>query len=292
MSSKRRILVQLDNDHHASVFDRVVAIDAGVEELFSYGGVEPEHVEGLVHGAIFTRGPSDLKSTAVFVGGRNVTRAEEIFHVVQKSFIGGMFRTSVMLDPNGANTTAAAAVLTASKHIDLAHAKALVLGGTGPVGQRVALLLARQKAAVWVSSRSQGRAQDACSAIVAKVPDAKVFPTAEAKRDSMAHHPEQFQVIISAAAAGVRTVTQEQIQGSNTIKLLMDLNAVPPLGIEGIQVTDYARSENGILHFGAIGIGGTKMKIHKAAIARLFQSNDQSLDAEQIYDLALRIEMS
>jgi hypothetical protein len=291
MSSKRRILVQLDNDHHASVFDRVVAVDAGVEELFSYGGVEPDQVEGLVHGAIFTRGPADLKSTAIFVGGRNVTRAEEIFHVVQKSFIGGMFRTSVMLDPNGANTTAAAAVLVASRHLDLAHAKALVLGGTGPVGQRVALLLARQHAAVWLSSRSLGRAQDACKAIQAKVPDARVFPTAEATPDSMAHHPEQFQLIVSAAAAGVRTVSQDQIQQSNSIKLLMDLNAVPPLGIEGIQVTDHGRVENGIVHYGAVGVGGTKMKIHKAAIARLFQSNDQNLDAEQIFDLAQRLEL-
>ncbi|MBY0586569.1 bifunctional NADP-dependent methylenetetrahydromethanopterin dehydrogenase/methylenetetrahydrofolate dehydrogenase [bacterium] len=290
MSAKRRILVQLDNDHFPSVFDRVVAIDAGVEELFSYGGIDPEHVESLVHGAIFTRGPADLKSTAIFVGGRNVTRAEEIFHAVQRSFIGGMFRTSVMLDPNGANTTASAAVLTASRHIDLAHAKSLVLGGTGPVGQRVALLLARQKSAVWVSSRSIDRAQDVCKAILDKVPDARVFPTAENAADSAAHHPEQFQLVISAAAAGVRTVTQQQIQSSPALKLLMDLNAVPPLGIEGIQVTDSGREVNGVLHFGAIGIGGTKMKIHKASIARLFQSNDQSLDAEQIFDLALRME--
>ena len=66
---KRKILIQLDTDPHASVFDRVVAIDAGAEEIFSYAGVKSEHVQGLVHGAIFTRGPKDLKSTAIFVGG-------------------------------------------------------------------------------------------------------------------------------------------------------------------------------------------------------------------------------
>jgi hypothetical protein len=291
MASKKRILLQLDNDPQPSVFDRVVAIDAGVEELFSYGSIEPDHVEGLVHGAIFTRGPADLKSTAIFVGGRNVTRAEEIFQAVQRSFIGGMFRTSVMLDPNGANTTASAAVLTASKHLDLAHTKSLVLGGTGPVGQRVALLLARQKGAVWLSSRSLERANDACEAIRTKVPDAMVFPATESSAESIAHHPEQFQLVISAAAAGVRTVTKAQIDSSQSIKVLMDLNAVPPLGIEGISVTDYAREEKGILHFGAVGIGGTKMKIHKAAIARLFQSNDQSLDAEQIFDIGMRMEV-
>ena len=132
---KRKILLQLDTDPHPSVFDRVVAIDAGAEEIFSYGEVSSDDVEPLVHGAIFTRGPDTLNNTAIFVGGRNVARGEELFTAVSRTFFGPL-RTSVMLDPNGANTTAAAAVLAASRHLDLEHTKALVLGGTGPVGQR------------------------------------------------------------------------------------------------------------------------------------------------------------
>src|SRR5579862_7251461 len=69
---KRKILIQLDTDAQPSVFDRVVAIDAGADEVFSYGGVRPEQVQGLVHGAIFTRGPKDLKRTALFIGGSDV----------------------------------------------------------------------------------------------------------------------------------------------------------------------------------------------------------------------------
>lgn len=291
MATKRRILVQLDNDAHPSVFDRVVAIDAGVEELFSYGSIEPDAVEALVHGAIFTRGPADLKNTAIFVGGKNVTRAEEIFVAVQRAYLGA-FRTSVMLDPNGANTTAAAAVLTASHHLDLARTKALVLGGTGPVGQRVALLLARQKAAVWVSSRSKDRAQDVCNAIKEKVPDAKVFATAESHTEGNSNHPEHFNLVVSAAAAGVRTVSRAQLSGGEMLKVVMDLNAVPPLGIEGVQITDNGREENGIKYFGAIGVGGLKMKIHKASVASLFHSNDQTLDAEQIFDIGQRLEVA
>jgi hypothetical protein len=291
MSSKRRILIQLDNDPAPSVFDRVVAIDAGVEELFAYGGIEPDHVESYVHGAIFTRGLADLQHTAFFVGGRNVVRAEEILSAVERAFVGP-FRTSVMLDPNGANTTAAAAVLTASQHLDLAHIKALVLGGTGPVGHRVALLLARQKAAVWIASRSRGRAQDVCNAIQAKIPAAHVYPAAESLAESIAHHPEQFHLVISAAAPGVRTVSRDHLVGNTSVRVLMDLNAVPPLGVEGIQVTDAGREENGILHFGAIGVGGPKMKIHKASIAKLFTANDQSLDAEQIFDIGQRLLMN
>lgn len=290
MAAKRRILIQLDNDARASVFDRVVAIDAGAEDVLSFGGIEPEEVEPLVHGAIFTRGPQDLKSTALFVGGKNVGRAEEVLAAVKRSFVGPL-RCSVMLDPNGANTTAAAAVLVAGHHLDLHHTKALVMGGTGPVGQRVALLLARQRAAVWISSRSRDRAQDACNLIAEKVEGANVYPTAESA-DSIARHPEQFHLVVSAAAAGVRTATREQLQGGENLRVVMDLNAVPPLGIEGVRVTDNGREDDGLIYFGAIGIGGNKMKIHKAAIARLFTANDQVLDAEEIFDIGQRLELA
>src|SRR5215510_12583065 len=107
--SKPKILIQLDPDPHASVFDAVVAVDAGVERLLQYASVEPEEVEGLVHGAIFTRGPQDLANTAIFIGGSNVAAGEALLKRVTGTFIGPM-RVSVLLDANGANTTAAAAV--------------------------------------------------------------------------------------------------------------------------------------------------------------------------------------
>src|SRR5262245_536255 len=156
---KRKILVQLDSDPHPSVFDRVVAIDAGADEVFSYGGVTPEQVANLVHGAIFTRGPKDLKRTALFVGGSNVEAGEKLLAAALKAMIPAYgLRVSVLLDANGANTTAAAAVRVAAKHLALAETTALVLGGTGPVGQRAGLLLARQGAHVRLASRQLGRA--------------------------------------------------------------------------------------------------------------------------------------
>src|SRR5437763_8499602 len=138
---KRTILIQLDTDTHPSVFDRVVAIDAGADEVFAYGGVRPEQVRDLVHGAIFTRGPKDLKRTAIFIGGSDVTAGERLLAEVRKHMLPQFgLRVSVLLDANGANTTAAAAVRAAERHLDLKATPALVLGGTGPVGQRVALL--------------------------------------------------------------------------------------------------------------------------------------------------------
>ena len=149
MYDKPTILVQLDTDPQPSAFDRVVAVDSGVDHLFSYGGVTLPAVMGLVHGCIFTRGPKDLHRTAVFIGGSDVTAGEAVLAEVRKHLIPQYgLNVSVMLDSNGANTTAAAAVRAAGRHLDLGQSQSLVLGGTGPVGQRVARLLAREGAEV------------------------------------------------------------------------------------------------------------------------------------------------
>ncbi len=148
---KRKILIQLDTDPDPSVFDRVVAIDAGADEVFSYGGAKPETVREKVHGAVFTRGPKDLARTALFIGGGDVGAGERLLAEVQRHMIPQYgLRVSVLLDSNGANTTAAAAVRSAARHLDLSQARALILAGTGPVGQRVALLLrAKGRRCVW-----------------------------------------------------------------------------------------------------------------------------------------------
>src|SRR6476646_8345290 len=106
-STQPTILVQLDTDPQPSVFDAVVAIDAGVEHLFRHGGVSPENVRDLVYGALFTRGPADLSATAIFIGGANVAASEAVLKTVKRTFFGP-FKVSVLFDANGANTTAAA----------------------------------------------------------------------------------------------------------------------------------------------------------------------------------------
>lgn len=290
MSDKRRILVQLDSDAQASVFDRVVAVDAGVDFLFTHHGVTPVQVQGLVHGAIFTRGSKDLKSTAIFVGGSDVAAGEALLAEVRKSLIPQYgLSVSVMLDSNGSNTTAAAAVRAASKHMDIGQTKALVLGGTGPVGQRVARLLARQGAHVRIGSRAVDRAQAVCDAIKAKLPNVKVEAVSTASATDGPKALEGRDLVIAAGAAGAMLLPQKLRATCKTLHMMIDLNAVPPSGIEGVDVTDKAAIRDGILCYGAIGVGDTKMKIHKEAIRSLFENNCTVLDAEEIYDLALRL---
>jgi hypothetical protein len=281
---KRKILIQLDNDPAASVFDAVVAIDADVDQLLQYHDVETTRVRDLVHGAMFTRGPDDLKSTAIFIGGSKVSAGENLLEAVKRCFFGPL-RVSVMLDANGANTTAAAAVLAARKHLELKGATAVVLGGTGPVGQRVARLLASEGAQVRVASRDLERAQAVCEAIGKHVDPTLLTPHSTGNTILTAQVITDCHIVIAAGAAGVELLSTELRQMANSLRVAIDLNAVPPVGIGGIEVMDKAVERDGVLCYGAIGVGGTKMKIHKAAIRQLFSANDLVLDAPEIYAL-------
>jgi len=286
--SKPRILVQIDPDLHASVFDAVVAIDAGVDHLLQYPAVALDQVQGLVHGSIFTRGAQDLKSTAIFIGGTDVAAAEELLKRVLKSFFGPL-RVSVMMDASGANTTAAAAVLAAGRHVPLRGSTAVVLAATGPVGQRVVRLLAREGARVRVASRNLSRAERVCDQVRERVETAVLEPVG-AGPESMAGVLEGASLVISAGAAGVTLLPAETWQACSTLRVAIDLNAVPPLGISGVEATDKAVLRGAVTCYGAIGVGGTKMKIHSTAIARLFQSNCQVFDAEEVYAIGRELQ--
>ncbi len=195
-------------------------------------------------------------------------------------------RVSVLLDANGANTTAAAAVRAAARHLDLKSTRALVLGGTGPVGQRAALLLARQGAEVRLSSRQLSRAEATANGIRGRVGGARIEPLGVSSPQELQTALEGQTLVIAAGAAGVVLLPKSARLRCSTLKVVIDLNAVPPLGIEGIGERDKGKEQDGVIGYGALGVGDTKMKLHKLAVARLFESNDQTLDAEQVYDLA------
>ncbi len=288
--TKRKILVQLDPDPHASLFDAVVAIDAGTEQLLQYASVQVSQVRDLVHGAIFTRGGADLASTAIFIGGSNVEAGEQLLAAVKKSFYGPSLRVSVMLDANGANTTAAAAVIAAGRHVTLKGSTVAVLGGTGPVGLRVARLAARQGATVRIASRQLNRAQSAAASICQQVPEALIAGFGIEDESQRAAFLQDADVLFAAGAAGAEMLSQEERYRLTSLRVAIDLNAVPPVGLPGIDPGDKAKERNEMICYGAIGVGGTKMKIHRAAVARLFQANDLILDAEEIYAIGQYLE--
>ena len=286
---KKTILIQLDPDAHASVFDRVVAIDSNVDELFSYANVQPDQVRDLVHGAIFTRGPKDLKHTAIFIGGGNVEKSEALLAKALAAMVPEYgLRVSVLFDANGCNTTAAAAVRIAAKTLDLKDKKVLILAGTGPVGQRAALLLAKLGAKVFLSSRTIEKARSAIVSLGKKIGESPAPVAIQVANDvELKSALEGVELVISTGAAGVCLLPEKIRQAVSSLKMVVDLNAVPPMGIEGTSVMDKGAIREGVVCYGAIGVGDLKMKIHRAAIAALFNLNDQVMDALEVYDIAL-----
>ena len=202
-------------------------------------------------------------------------------------------RLGVLVDPSGANTTAAAAVVAAGRHVPLAAGaaapcRAVVLGGTGPVGQRVARLLAGKGTHVAMVSRSRERAE----AVTRQLIDAKGVSAANLQ--AVEHHGgfradsgfarvlAAADVIVAAGAAGATLLDSAGRLAAANARVFIDLNAVPPSGIEGVSAGDKARADGQAVVYGALGVGGTKMKIHKAALARIFSATDAFLDAEDL----------
>jgi methylenetetrahydrofolate/methylenetetrahydromethanopterin dehydrogenase (NADP+) len=280
----KKLLLQLDSSSHPSVFDRVVAYDAGADEVMSYGGVTVEAVRDLVHGAIFTRGPKHLHSTAIFIGGSDMALGERLLNAVKKAFFGPL-RVSVMLDSNGSNTTAVAAVAKMRQAAgSLDGRSALVTAGSGPVGLRAAGLLAKAGARVTVTSR---RSHDGSLAeTIRKRFGGSIREITMADNVGAAQALEGAEMFLSAGPAGVCLVPRTAWVGRSGLQVAADVNAVPPLGVEGIEVTDDGAVREGVTTFGALGIGNLKMKIHKACVATLFEKNDLILDAESIAEIA------
>ncbi len=279
-----KLLYQFDTDPLASVFDNVVAYDGGADHVTAYGGIDPRNVGALVDGAIFTRAPKDKKLTAIFVGGGDMAAGEAVFKAVRKKFFAG-FRVSVMLDSNGSNTTAAAAVAWLAHLTPLAGKRAVVLAGSGPVGQRAAVMMSREGAQVSLTSRTLARAQSACEAIKTRF-GVDVTPLEGADHAARGRAVQGAHIVVATGAAGAQLLEENQWRDSPTLQLLSDANATPPAGIEGIDLMDKAAQRHGKTVFGAIGFGALKIALHRACIARLFESNDLALDADEIYAIA------
>jgi hypothetical protein len=281
----RNVLLQLDSSRLPSVFDRVVAYDAGADEVLSYGGIIESDVRDLLHGCIFTRGPKDLKHTAVFIGGADMAAGERLLAAARKALFPP-FLVSLMLDPNGANTTAVAAVAMMLEAAgDVRGKRALVIAGTGPVGLRAAGLLARAGAAVSITSR-RPEAGERARAVVAERFGGNVRSVPLATSGDAARLLDGVSLVLNTGPAGAELVPKDAWGGRAGLMVAADANAVPPLGIVGVDARDDGVTKDGVICIGALAIGNRKMKLHKACIARLFERNDLVLDAETIADVA------
>ncbi|MBA2458321.1 MAG: saccharopine dehydrogenase NADP-binding domain-containing protein [Gemmatimonadales bacterium] len=281
----RKLLLQLDSSRLPSVFDQVVAYDAGADDIMSYGGVTETDVRDLIHGCIFTRGPKDLHNTAVWIGGSNMSAGEQLLAMAQDALFAP-FTVSMMLDSNGSNTTAVAAVVQIEETLgSLEGKKVLILAGTGPVGQRAAGLLAKDGAHVTITSRKPEQGEKARQFISARF-NVQVEATTLNDPAALSELCQGVEVLLNSGPAGVQMVPKSAFAAAKSLRIAVDLNAVPPLGIEGVEVNDAGVTRDKVVVYGAFGVGNFKTKLHKACVARLFTRNDLVLDAETIADVA------
>ncbi len=281
----KKLLFQLDTDPYPAAFDTIVAYDGGADHVIGHGNVTPENVVPLVEGAIFTRSPKEKKYTSLFIGGSNMTQGETLLKAVQEKFFAD-FRVSIMLDSNGGNTTAAAGVAKLLKSGEIKGKKVVVLAGTGPVGQRVAAITAKEGAGeVIVTSRQLSKAERTCADIKNRF-DADITPVEATDDASRGDIASDAQIVFAAGAAGVKLLKKEHWENNNNIEMMADANATPPLGIDGVEMMDRGEERHGKIVWGAIGFGALKLELHRRCITKLFESNDLVFDTENIFSLA------
>ena len=281
----KKLLFQFDTDSHPSVFDTVVAYDGGADHVIGHAGLTPDQVVALVDGTIFTRPPKEKKNTAIFVGGSDMEAGEALLAAVRKRFFGD-FRVSVMLDSNGSNTTAAACVAKLMTSGSITDKRAVILAGTGPVGQRAAVMLAKAGAGeILLTSRQQGRANKTATDLRERF-GLEVTPIEAPTAEDRAKILDGAQILIATGATGVELLKEAHWISNPTLELVADANATPPLGLGGLDMMDRGTDRSGKKVWGAIGFGTLKLALHRACIAKLFETNDQILNAEAIFDIA------
>lgn len=281
-----KILIQLDTDPHPSAFDAIAAYDAGVDVVLGYGQITAENLGDVVQGAIFPRGPDGLANTCFWVGGSKVRDGEAVFAAARKLFFEP-FKPSIMLDSDGSNTTAAAALALVRSAVNLHGSRAAVIG-VGPVGLRTDELLRREGAEVTVLTFPpdvmRGGYRRASGIPVAQEAGFTVIePSSSDELDAaLAGHA----VVFAAGPAGTQ-ILRRSGWAQEGVQVVVDYSAAEPVGVEGVARDDDLKVQDGVKKLGALAVGGPKMKLQKRCVQRMFETKGLVLDLEGVYDVAL-----
>lgn len=274
---KRSILHMLDPMPHNSPFDINMALDAGFEVLMPYSNVKLDSVHALTQDAIFSRSPAGVKRTAFFIGGRDFGLAIDMLNASKKAMVPP-FEVSVLADPSGAFTTAAALVACVEQQLKEKHGselqgcKALVFGGTGPVGIATGVIASLAGAQVkLVDHLSIDTAEDVAKEYNRRFSSTLSGAFAGSEQDK-AQLIQDADIVFCTAKAGVQVLSAAVLNEAKQLKVAGDVNAVPPLGIEGIKRGDSgeplvnAVNARGALGVGALAIGDVKYQLQHSML--------------------------
>jgi methylene-tetrahydromethanopterin dehydrogenase len=290
------LLFYLDTDEKASPFDICMAYDAGYNAVIPYENVTPEDAKRIVQDALFSRGPKGVKHTCFFIGGKNAEKAGGVFEAAQGTMFPP-FKTSIIVDPGGAYTTAAAMVakvenaMVTHKLGELKDKTCAVLG-TGAVGQIAAVLLAKLGCNVIIASISPKRTDgkeyaENIAKLLANNHGVQVqgvfAPTSAEKLELL----KKADVVLCAGTRGVRILDKELFRELKLVKVVVDINAIPPFGIEGLELRDDMKEiAPGIFGIGALTVGDLKYKLEKEIL------KEARIGGDGVYNYSLAIQLA
>jgi methylene-tetrahydromethanopterin dehydrogenase len=281
---KRSILHMLDPMPNNSPFDINMAMDAGFDVLMPYSNVKLDSIYRLTQDAIFSRGPTGVKRTGIFIGGRDLGLAMDMLNASQQAMVPP-FEVSVFADPSGAFTTAAALVACVEKELKAKHGKelkdcsALVFGGTGPVGIATGIIASLAGAETsLVDHLLLETASDVAKAYNRRFGCTLKGACASSEADKV-RLVATADIIFCVAKAGVQVLSSAVLKEARQLKVAGDVNAVPPMGIEGIKRSDlgmsliHAINAQGAVGVGALAVGNVKYKLQNAMLKLMLETD-------------------
>lgn len=281
---KRSILHMLDPMPNNSPFDVNMALDAGFDVLMPYSNVKLESVAGLTQDAIFSRGPAGVKKTALFIGGRDMGLAIDMLQSARQAMVPP-FEISVFADPSGAFTTAAALVACVERELKQKHGKelkgckALVFGGTGPVGIATGVIASLAGAeTTLVDHLSVETANDAAKEYNRRFKASLQGAVAGSDAEKAALIADA-DIVFCTAKAGIQVLNAGVIAQAKQLKVAGDVNAVPPLGIEGIKLKDFgaplihATQAEGAVGVGSLAVGDIKYRLQNVLLKSMLETD-------------------
>lgn len=285
----KKVLIYISPEKYSSLFDLILGYDGGADVVVPYSDTGDEDIRDVVYSCVFTRGSSGRKNTAIFIGGPDVNKGEEFMSSILKIFgeLPQDYRVSVVADPHGAHTTSSSCAVKIKDSLEsLKGLNATVLAGTGPVGQSMSILLSKEGCNVKITSRKLEKAKDIC-AIIKKKYDADVSPYEAKTRAAIEKAVSDADIVVATGPEGVTLLPKNMWIKYPRIKVLADVNAVAPYGIEGVGPNDDRKKiEGNRTSIGALSVGSMKIKVHHRVVERLFEEKGQVLDLWKIYGIA------